>query len=726
MKQYFILIIIAGFITSCNDLLDFENDGRITREEIFQSRVRVQGYLNSCYDNVNYPGIDWASYTDEAESSDKTSGSIYTNWYNGVATASDFGLYSPDFPWSDYFQGIYKCNVFLENIETATNDISDERKKGMAAQARTLRAFYYLELIKRYGGVPIIAEPISPGYNFSQDKRATFSEVVTFILSDCDAALSVPATREGFPWEVYANQYGIMTRAVAYAIKSQAITFAASPLWSDGTYSWEDATEINKEALYECLTHDYELFNHQPSPSDAHNAYALYFISNSNDQRSFDKETILRGAKMSIWRLAGLPSTEGMEKAGPSPTQDLVDCYEMAATGEAPVIGYADESRLNPIINETSGYDPGNPYEGRDPRFYASIYYNGAERHLGIDPNTYVDLEFNTASNRRQHLDFTDHGDYYDLTTTGSDPWIWLTPIGTALGSSTDITLEFEYKSQADIIYPQIYFGPPISADKQWRPGNVPAASDWTKHIIDLAPAIAAGWGTSPNDYLRFDWGSAAGINFQVRNIKIRIPGSGSAYSVETFVGGNEGISESGNRFTVTGYYIRKFNNHRSDKDNDADGENRLFRLAELYLNFAESAYQSNGPDVPIALGPGLSMSAREAVNAVRSRAGMPDFPLGMTVTEFEEKYRNERRIEFAFEGHRYFDVRRWKILGETDSFVTGMRISKETSGNLTYQRFRFGDRASTSEKYLMYPIDENEVNKMFEITGTNWQNPGW
>lgn len=55
-------------------------------------------------------------------------------------------------------------------------------------------------------------------------------------------------------------------------------------------------------------------------------------------------------------------------------------------------------------------------------------------------------------------------------------------------------------------------------------------------------------------------------------------------------------------------------------------------------------------------------MSARDAVNAnQRRKVGMPDFQAGMTKDQFEKKYRNRRRIELAFEGHRYFDVRRWK-----------------------------------------------------------------
>ncbi len=82
-------------------------------------------------------------------------------------------------------------------------------------------------------------------------------------------------------------------------------------------------------------------------------------------------------------------------------------------------------------------------------------------------------------------------------------------------------------------------------------------------------------------------------------------------------------------------------------------------------------------------------MSAREAVNAVRARAGMPGFPQGMSKNAFEKKYRNERRIRFAFEEHRFFDVRRWKVLDATERFVTGMRITKSGS-NFVYKRFKF------------------------------------
>ena len=156
---------------------------------------------------------------------------------------------------------------------------------------------------------------------------------------------------------------------------------------------------------------------------------------------------------------------------------------------------------------------------------------------------------------------------------------------------------------------------------------------------------------------------------------------------------------------------------------NNADGAVRLFRLAEIYLNFAESAYQVLGPDGTIDVA-GTPASARDAVNFIRARAGMPPLPSGMSKEEFELRYRNERRVELAFEEHRYFDVRRWKILDETDSCVSGMRITENGSG-YDYERISF-PRSSYRDKYYLYPLNLDDVNKMLEHAGTDWQNPGW
>jgi len=674
--------------------------------------------------------MDRASFTDEAQDADDiTPGSKYSIWYGGSITAMSYPSYSVDgSPWGSLYQGIRKCNVFIESIKTATVYASEEVKAGWSAQAHTLRALYYLQLIKRYGGVPIFDKPLEINHDFSQDKRATFSEVVTFILADCDAALAVPNTEEGFHWAIYDNQFGIMSRAVAYSIKSQAVTYAASPLWSDGTYTWAQATEINKEALAQCLANDYKLFDEAPSPEVAQNAYALYSFTSSNDQRSKDKETIYQsGGQMQIWRYAGLPTNPGMEKSGPCPTQDLVDSYEMA-NGEAPILGYSDASRLNPIVNSTSGYDPANPYTGRDPRFYASIYYNGTLRNLGQTVDTrddFYSLDFTGTVNQ---LDVTQiAAGSYDIKTTGGDPYVMLTALTESLNKPPKAILSFEYKSSADI-NPQIFFGPALAEARSIKPVTIHAAGEWSTYSIDITGEVGSfGWGNA-GDNLRFDVGVNQDVTMSIRNIQIEVKslpaGEVDGSFVQTYVGGNEEISELNRKHTRTGYYLRKFNNFKSGQSNDADGAIRLFRLAELYLNFAESAYQSAGPDATVSAG-SISLSAGDAVNAVRARAGMPPFPVGLSKEAFEKKYRNERRVELAFEEHRFFDVRRWKILDQTDKFVTGMRITKDGS-DLTYTRFKFADRNCSSDKYLIYPIDQAEVTKVVGYSGTNWQNPGW
>lgn len=587
MKKYnnIVMVVIVAFgILSCNKQLDLPADGRISLAAVFNDYNQVRGYLNSCYGYCPPPYMDRASYTDEAQDADDiTPGSKYSVWYGGNVTSSDYANYSSDgSPWTSLYIGIRKCNTFIEGMKTAQVIAGDDEKAGWVAQAKTLRALYYLQLIKRYNSVPIVTVPYEIGYDYSKDKKATFSAVVTQIITDCNEALAAPNSASGFSWEIYDNQFGIMSRAVPYAIMSQAVTYAASPLFSDGVYTWEKALEVTSEALYQCTANGYKLFDVFSGAAEAQNVYATYFLTSSNDRRAVDKETIYQaGGQMQIWKYAGLPSTEGMDKAGPCPTQGLIDAYEMD-NGEPAILGYSDANHLVPIINAASGYDPLNPYEGRDPRFYASIYYNDAVRHLD-------------------------------------------------------------------------------------NPGG---------------------------------------------------------YKIETYVGGNEGISTTDRKHTRTGYYLRKFNSHRSGISNQSDGAIRLFRYAELLMNFAEAAYQTVGPDAVVTVN-GVSITAREAINMIRARAGIPGLPSGLTEEEFEWRYRNERRVEFAFEEHRFFDVRRWKILDQTDKFVTGMRITKSGS-TLTYNRFKFNDRNCFSTRWLLYPIDQSEVNKMMGLAGENWQNPEW
>ncbi|MDR1865337.1 MAG: RagB/SusD family nutrient uptake outer membrane protein [Bacteroidales bacterium] len=752
VKSHLSLLALAvTFLFSCTNL-DLPSDGRLTLEDIFSSYQLTRNYYGTCRSRMPQVGFTYgatdtplASFSDEAhDASDGRSGAV-SDWYNNRTSPYSNPLtYSYMDPWNHYFEGIRKCNTFLACINDpsmSTYNFVEEEKNGWIAEVRVMRAFYYLQLIKRYGGVPLMETPDEVTHDFSQDSRATFEECADFIIADCDAALATPETEGrtiGFRWAITDNERGMLTRGVAWAIKSQTALYAASPLWNtaDSKYTWERATTITKEALDQCLAHGYQLYDTPVAEDIAQNSYAYYFIQRSDPSRSVDRETIYESTswRTNVWRNAGTPITEGMAKAGAGPSQELVDAYEMA-DGTQPVLGYSDANHLQPIVNPASSYDPANPYVGRDPRFYASIYYNNSPRALsGSITKEIIPLDFTSTIN---NIAVTRNGDEITLESTGGDPWIHTTTLGKPLPSGSTRIVAFEYKSNRANGGGEFFFcvagGPQGGVE---LPINIPAASEWTRFEYDLTQAIntwgfgvnANGGAQPENHFLRFDVDANTGYEITVRNFQIEVFTPPPAPTpVETFVGGNCEISDrvTDIRFTRTGYYLRKFNNYRSNPTVDADGLMKIFRLGELYLNFAEAAYHVNGADAAVTSG-GSPLSAREAVNIVRARASMPPLPAGLSAEAFEQRYRNERRIELAFEEHRFFDVRRWKILNETDAFVTGMRITKEDEDKYTYTRIKLQTRNTNGDKYLMYPIPQSEVTKMEAFTGQSWQNPGW
>jgi hypothetical protein len=760
MKKIFSIKTVSIIATTvlffaCADL-DLPSDGRVTMKEIFGDYSRTKNYYLNCrnlpqfgfiYQNVTTP---LASFCDEAhDASDGVNGDV-NDWYAGRVSATYNPLTRSYFnPWDFYFQVIQRCNKFLVSIndpELTTYKFNEDEKNGWIAEVRVARAFYYLQLIKRYGGVPLMDVPNDVNHDFSQDRRATFEECADFIIADCDAALTTKETEGmaiGLRWAVNDNEQGVLTRAFAWAVKSQTALYAASSLWNNGNskYTWERAAAITKEALDQCLAHGFQLYNTPVAEDVAQNPYAYYFIQRSDPSRSVDKETIYESTvwRTNVWRNGGTPITAGMAKAGAGPSQELVDCYEMA-NGEMPILGYSDANHLQPIINSAAGYNPKNPYANRDPRFYASIYYNGAPRSLSsgrIEKNIYP---LQLVSENINSIAMTQDGDEVTLETNGGDPYVFTTQLGKALTSDAIRVVTFEYKSETSIGDAEFFYcvaGGPQGDVESGANISIPAASEWTRFEFDLTDAInrfgfgvnANGGQPPSNHYFRFDVTNLVGYKITIRNFQIECytPPTPST-PVETFVGGNCEISDriTDVRYTRTGYYMRKFNDYRSNANVDADGFMKIFRLGELYLNFAEAAYQSVGPDAPVTSAVGGSpMSAREAVNIIRTRAEMPPLPAGLSKEDFEKRYRNERRVELAFEEHRFFDVRRWKILHETDGFVTGMRIAKNED-EFTYTRIKLADRGTNADKFLMYPIQESEVSKMEEITGNSWQNPGW
>lgn len=176
---------------------------------------------------------------------------------------------------------------------------------------------------------------------------------------------------------------------MAAAIRSQAALYAASPLYNTGGENlWDYAYEKNKDSYQKLKANGYELYTQQHHPEEYLNAYGEYFAQNATGGANpIDRETIWLDIKdnWGMWWVWGLP-IQSNYRAGCVPSQELVDAYDMLETGK-PVLDlkqpYLDETHLQPNYTEGSGYNPARPYEGRDPRFYATIIYNGASIYVG-------------------------------------------------------------------------------------------------------------------------------------------------------------------------------------------------------------------------------------------------------------------------------------------------------------------------------------------------------
>lgn len=142
------------------------------------------------------------------------------------------------------------------------------------------------------------------------------------------------------------------------------------------------------------------------------------------------------------------------------------------------------------------------------------------------------------------------------------------------------------------------------------------------------------------------------------------------------------------------------------------------FRLGEFYLNYAEALYQYIGSSEQVT--DEFFLTARDAVNKIRTRSdvNMPLLPKGLSGSEFWSRYKRERMVELAFEGHRFWDVRRWKEGGFTS--ISRMEITKVGDDSFSYTKTN--KPLVWDDKMYLFPIPDSEIRKNPNLT----QNPGW
>lgn len=611
-KILYVVFCFSFFVSSCQKdgagLLDKAESGELNEERVFSNPKYTKEFLTDIYRRIPY-GWDNNVYLDAA--TDDGEARPWWGWVNTI----HIGAYNPtSMPdkfkrWADYYAAIRACNLFLSKIDNVPIDSesyisSEEIRDRLKYEAICLRAYYYTELVRWYGGVPIITKVLDRDSPELYSKRANLEEIKDFIIAECDiAAANLPTKQVGV-------DYMRVTSGVAKAIKSRLLLHLASPLlnnnasplsaWSWGDYEngrWKEAADAAKEIIdqVEDGSPVYSLVN----KTEANN----YFGSNNSYPGSLkamgwynvfitrvNSEMILGYGKKGMtnelekWQLPG-----GMQKAGDAsytlPTYNYAAIFE--TKNGVPVYLTDDygvpllDSDGQFMVNPLSGFDPQNPYANRDSRFYHSLWYNGSK---------FGGTTFNT-----------------------------------------------------------------------WR-------------------------------------------------------GEDGSFGGEFLTG-----------YAHTGLFLRKFMDPKNiSLNNGVTGQTNhnfpLYRYVEILLNYAEAMneYLTDGAS---------RFEVIRVLDQIRLRADMPDVQAtftrnGWNVSDQKQMrkfIRNERRIELAFEEHRFFDIRRWLIGEETQKVVYEHDVLKKLDGSFDYT-IKVWERRVFEPKHNLLPIPQSEVNNNPNMV----QNPGW
>jgi len=459
MKKYrYFLIVLAGLVfSSCQDL-DREFITTIDRSEIEQSFTNVQSLLTGVYSEIQdgtlYIGgaAMMASATDEAEFT------LETNAIQSFNTGSWNAINNPDSVWDNYYRGIRKVNQFLLstgkiNLDPWKLDPSPSAQavyntnlaliNNWNYEARLLRAYFYFELVKRYGGVPLLTNALSIDDDFSIVKRNNLKECIDFITSECDlAAANLPLTTKTLPY-VDARDLGRVTKLTALALKSRVLLYAASdlfntPSWAGGYANpelislpagdriarWKAASDAAKAVIDAqtppALGAYKSLFNTFNNPE-------IIFTRTASNSNSFEKNNSPIGFQLA--------------QSGNTPSQDLVDAYEVRVNSTTAV-----------KFNWNDPAMAANPYLSRDPRLGFTVVINDA---LFGTPNRKVEI-WNGGKDAKPIINATKTGYYLRKYQAES------------------LNLLLDNKAAHSWIifrYPEIYLNY-AEALNEWSPGN--------------------------------------------------------------------------------------------------------------------------------------------------------------------------------------------------------------------------------------------------------------
>lgn len=375
---YLIVILACSFLaltwSSCRKYETEPKDwfgSALTFDSLDQNGVLAGYDLNNIYvyipDGFNRIGGDFL---------DDGAGDALPSKYNATVESYLNGTLSPvnnpDPYWGQSYYGIRRATIFLKNINVVP--LPAITKRYYKAEARFLRAFFYWELLKRYGGVPLLGDNLLTLDDNIEIPRNTFAETVDYIVNECNAVKD--SLR---PEPIDPTLFGRVPRGAAVALKCRVLLYAASPLFNGGGIE----TDATKKALTGYPTADATRWQKVVDACVEFNALPYYalvtggtattiasvFTTKQNTDIIFSKQVPNSTGIETSQSPVGYVISNSRSFGFTSPTQDFVNAF--------PTIkgGYITED-IKTVTN-TTGFDATNPYANRDPRLAATVFYHG-------------------------------------------------------------------------------------------------------------------------------------------------------------------------------------------------------------------------------------------------------------------------------------------------------------------------------------------------------------
>jgi len=384
-RTLYILVLITFFATACKkEFMDVAPPDKISADLVWTDPALAQAFVNDIYNGLSSGGFSeqmLASVSDEALFTHPTRGIDLVN--NGTINPSTLGWVDDTWGYKQMYNRIRACNTVIERIAGGNNGLSSQSiKDQLLGEAYFLRAYYYQQLLRFYGSVAIITKTYGLNDDFKV-KRNTYEECVNFIVKDCDEAAKLLAGK--------TLDKGRTNSLAALALKSRVLIYAASDLHDRAklTAKISGIAAQKLDFLSYASGNQTERYRLAQAAAkavlDAGTGYKLALSAPATDGQLNFKSIAMGGGS----KAPGIDATAATElifgryfitlSNNRHGQQNGPNGYHNWA-GNTPIGLLVDDFEMNDgtKFSWTNPLQKANPYQNRDPRFYATILYDGA------------------------------------------------------------------------------------------------------------------------------------------------------------------------------------------------------------------------------------------------------------------------------------------------------------------------------------------------------------